>query len=397
MQQQNIVLLCQQSWDEGIDTNARNLAHELARHNQVLYVNYPLDLQTVLRHRHEPAVQAKLRQVSNNAPPALVAERLWVYTPTLVNMSINWLKSRAMFSRLNNFNSRRLARCIRQAAAVAGFGQSFVLLIDGLQFQGLELGRLLQPRALVYYLRDYMLTVPYFQRHGAWVEEDLMRRADVVVTNSTYLRDYAIQFNPHSYMVGQGCVLSRFQPDASTPVPADLAAVPPGPRIGYVGYLTTLRLDLELLVTVARERPDWQLVLVGPEDADFAASTLHQLPNVHFLGPKKPAELSTYMQHFDVCINPQVVNGMTIGNYPMKIDEYLAMGKPVVATSTEGMVMFAPYTYLAHAPAEWPALLAQALAEDSPALAAERIAFAQSHTWEACASALMNAIESVAR
>ena len=58
------------------------------------------------------------------------------------------------------------------------------------------------------------------------------------------------------------------------------------------------------------------------------------MDNVHFLGAKKTDELASYMEHFDVCINPQVVNDLTIGNYPRKIDEYLAMGKAVVATDT---------------------------------------------------------------
>ena len=397
MKQQNIVLLSQQGWEEGsIDTNARNMSRELARHNRVLYVNMPLDMQTVLRHRHEPVVQAKLRQVATNAPPVSVAERLWVYTPTMVGISINWLKSKFLFKRLNRLNSIRLAKCIRQATEAVGFGDSFVLLLDGLHYTGLELRQLLQPSTFVYYVRDYVLAVPYFRRHGPWAEEAIIRRADVVVANSAYLRDYAAQFNPHSFDVGQGCVLTRFQPDVTMPVPTDLAAVP-GPRIGYVGNLTSLRLDIDLLTYVARQCPDWHLVLVGPQDAQFAASELHQLPNVHFLGPKKPAELPAYMQHFDVCINPQVVNDITIGNYPLKIDEYLAMGKPVVATSTIGMQMFAPYTYLPSEAAEWPALLAQAMAEDSPERAAGRIAFAQSHTWEACASAIAGAIEAVAQ
>ncbi len=55
---------------------------------------------------------------------------------------------------------------------------------------------------------------------------------------------------------------------------------------------------------------------------------------------KKPEQTAAYIHHFTICINPQLVNPLTIGNYPRKIDEYLASGKPVVATATQAMEMF---------------------------------------------------------
>ena len=390
MKHQNIIMLCQQSWDSGIDTNARNLAKELARHNRVLYVSLPLDINTVLRTHREPATRNRLRHVLAPRPPRPVAANLWVSAPDMVGLSINWLSSRRLFAALNRFNSKLLARNMQQAARAVGF-DSYVLLQDGLIFQGLELPRLLRPRQFVYYLRDYMIAVPYFQRHGPWAEAALMQQADVVVANSAYLGDYARQHNPHSYDIGQGCVLSLYQAQARYLVPADLAAVP-GPLIGYTGYLTGLRLDIELLLTIARQRPQWSLVLVGPEDEAFAASALHALPNVYFLGQKSPDELAAYLHYCDVCINPQLINEITMGNYPLKIDEYLAMGKPTVATATRGMDMFAPHAYLAHAPADWVALLGRALYEAGPSTAADRIAFAHGHTWAASTQALYQAL-----
>ncbi len=93
-------------------------------------------------------------------------------------------------------------------------------------------------------------------------------------------------------------------------------------------------------------------------------------------------ELPAYINAFDVCINPQVKNEITKGNYPLKIDEYLAMGKPVIATRTEAMRMFEPYTYLSDSPLEFVSLVKKALSENSEELSAARKAFAKTHTWE---------------
>jgi teichuronic acid biosynthesis glycosyltransferase TuaH len=386
MEQPDFVLVCQQRWDLALGTNARNLARELARHHRVLYVNRPPDVGPLL---------AGLRPLRRASETLTHPEpNLWVLNPTCLALPINWLRVRGLFAWLNALNAKWLARSIGRATRTLDF-QSPALLLDGLVYQGTELKRLLKPSQFIYYLRDYMISVPYFQRHGPGAEALLLQRADVVAANSAYLADYARPHNPHSYDIGQGCVLTQYRADVQHPVPPDLAAVP-APRVGFTGYLTTVRLDLALLLCLARKRPDYHLVLVGPEDDDFRASELHQLPNVHFLGNKTPEQLPAYVQHFDVCINPQVINDVTQGNYPLKIDEYLAMGRPVVATRTRTMELFADYAYLAATRHEWLAELAQVLVCPDAERAARGVAFAQSHTWPASVEKLCAAMRAAA-
>ena len=86
---------------------------------------------------------------------------------------------------------------------------------------------------------------------------------------------------------------------------------------------------------------------------------------------------------------------MTQGNYPLKIDEYLAMGKPVVATHTRTMELFADHVYLAASPDQWLAMLDEALLYAGPSTAGARIAFARSHTWAASVQALYQALDSL--
>ena len=391
MKDGNIIMLCQQSWDISMASNAKNLAKEFAKSNRVLYVNMPLDVNTVLKGRNEPAVHTRLRVLLGQRESLVNAEpNLWVLTPRVLGLSINWLRPGRAFDALNRWNSQLLAHSIRQAARALGFNGA-VLVQDGIILQGLELPRLLATARSVYYLRDYTLGVPYFQRHGPRVEAQLMRQADLVVANSAYLADYARQHTPRAYDIGQGCVLTMYDADADYPRSADLATVNQR-RIVYTGFLTTLRLDIGLLLAIARQRPQCDLVLIGPEDETFQRSELHQLPNVYFLGSKRPDELAAYLRHCDVCINPQVVNEATAGNYPLKIDEYLAMGKPVVATRTRTMALFAEHVYLAEGPEQWLTMLDQALAQAGPSTPETRIAFARSHTWAASVQALYQAL-----
>ena len=135
-------------------------------------------------------------------------------------------------------------------------------------------------------------------------------------------------------------------------------------------------------------------VFVGPEDEHFQKHLLHNLKNVFFTGHKEVEELPKYIQHFDICINPQILNSITDGNYPLKIDEYLAMGKPIVATSTHTMrSIFAGHTHLAVSTEEWIiALKAAANEAGNPKLANARIAFAHTHSWGHSVQTIYNAI-----
>ena len=89
----------------------------MARHNRVLYVSLPLDINTVLRGYREPATRNRLRHVLAPRPPRPVADNLWVSAPDMVGLSINWLSSRRLFAALNRFNSKLLARKQRYAEA----------------------------------------------------------------------------------------------------------------------------------------------------------------------------------------------------------------------------------------------------------------------------------------
>jgi glycosyltransferase involved in cell wall biosynthesis len=227
-----------------------------------------------------------------------------------------------------------------------------------------------------------LINQAYFKRHGARVEKSVIEKADLVVANSSYLSNYALKFNMNSIDIGQGCDFTYFDSSLVYEKPSDLKHLN-GPIIGYVGALVHIRLDIFLLEKLAMRRPDWNLVLVGPEDETFKKSNLHHYANVHFLGRKDQSVLAQYVSYFDVCINPQLVNDLTIGNYPRKVDEYLAMGKPVVATHTEFMESFLPWVYLCKDTEEYEkAIEASLLDRMDVEKRASRKNFANMHTWE---------------
>lgn len=377
----DFIVIGLQALDSRIGSNCINIAQEIARHNRVLYVNYPLDRLTRFRERKDPLIQKRIRVLNGKEPDLVqVSERMWNLYPRTMLESISQIPNNTIFDFLNRVNNKRFARQIKSAIDRLGFSNYFIFN-DSDMFRGFYLKEMLSPELYVYYTRDNLIAVDFWKTQGIRIEAALMAKSDLVVANSTYLADHARQFNPHSYYVGQGCDVSLFDKKLIDRIPDDIKNIP-GPIIGYIGALFSLRLDIEVIEYIATQKPEWQVVLVGPEDEAFKNSRLHQISNVHFLGSKKMDELPFYLNAFDVAINPQLLNEVTIGNYPRKIDEYLAMGKPSVATRTKAMEVFEGYTYLAENKEEYVKLIEQALSENSPELEASRESFARSHTWE---------------
>ncbi len=388
----DFVVVGLQPWDLPIGSNCKNIALEFSKHNRVLYVNAPLDRNTLLKKRDDPQVQKRIR-ISEGKEPQLqqVQDNLWQFFPNCKLESINMLPDGFLFDFFNKRNNKKYAAEIQKGIAELGL-KNFILFNDSDMFRSFYLKELLQPAQYIYYTRDNLLAVDYWKKHGLRLEPALMKKADLVTANSVYLARVAEKHNPKSYYVGQGCETDQFSADIQNAEPDDVKDIA-RPRVGYIGALYGLRLDYKLLENIAKKRPDWNLVLVGPEDDAFKASELHQLKNVFFTGSKKPEELPAYLSSFDVALNPQILNEVTIGNYPRKIDEYLAMGKPTVATKTEAMEIFDGYVHLAKDEADYLTMIEKALNENDADLKQKRIAFARSHTWENSVTEIYKAMQ----
>ena len=391
----DIVIVGQQSWDVEIGSNCKNIAMEMSKHNRVLYVNSPLDRITLFKQRNSSSVQKRLQVIKGHTDGLVkLKDNLWNYYPDKIIESVNWITFDLIYNWFKKTNNKRFANSIQKAITELGF-KDFILFNDNDMFRCFYLQELLNPVISIYYIRDYMLGVAYWKQHGTKLEPMLIKKSTLCLANSTYLTNYAKKYNDRSFYVGQGCELEMFTGyDHSQPAPADIAVLPK-PVIGYIGALKSIRLDIDLIKYIAIQNPDWSIVLVGPEDSEFKASELHKLSNVYFLGAKTPDLLPAYMSTFDVCINPQLVNEVTIGNYPRKIDEYLAMGKPVVATRTDAMSVFEEYTYLCNTKEEYVTAIKNALKDDSAEKQLQRIEFASSHTWENSVKEIYKAISTV--
>jgi glycosyltransferase involved in cell wall biosynthesis len=213
-------------------------------------------------------------------------------------------------------------------------------------------------------------------------ETNLLRRVDQVIVHSHALLGKKGGVNQRTALVPNGVDFRLFStPDRE---PSDMSPIP-HPRIGYAGVIKK-QLDFDLLIRLARERPDWSFVLVGPvtnvEGKEQQLETLHRLRNVYFLGVKPAKALPGYIQHFDACLMCYEVNDYTRYINPLKLHEYLASGRPVISSSIEAVRRFANVVSIAENDKEWVQAIEHGLNEADGAGATARRDASLANDWD---------------
>ena len=185
--------------------------------------------------------------------------------------------------------------------------------------------------AVVYDCMDELSAFRFAPPALAQLESDLMGRADVVFTggHSLYEAKRDAHDNIHPFPSSVDVAHFRQALGGNLAEPDDQAAIP-HPRLGFYGVIDE-RLDLGLIDALARARPAWHLVIVGPV-AKIDPAALPRHPNIHYLGARSYEALPAYLGRWDVAIMPFAINNSTRFISPTKTPEYLAGGCPVVST-----------------------------------------------------------------
>ena len=241
----------------------------------------------------------------------------------------------------------------------------------------------LEPRLTVYDCMDELANFRGAPPELREREQQLFKQADVVFTGGHRLFEAKRQQHAHAYPFPSSVDTAHFATARGNLAdPADQASIP-RPRLGFYGVIDE-RFDTALISELARRRPEWQFVLLGPV-VKIDPAELPQSENIHYLGQKTYAELPSYLAHWDVALLPFALNPSTEFISPTKTPEYLAGGAAVVSTGIRDVER--PYGELglvrvADGADAFEAACAAALAEAGTPAAAERLRQADAYLSE---------------
>ena len=298
-----------------------------------------------------------------------------------------WLPSWPKYPRYDAFVWRAHARRMLQSFPGRSLEHAIAFLCAP---RYADYGTYLDLPHTVYHIHD-----AYWMR-GNWNEkaqrthEVLAARADwIFALSDTMLRNLPATAAGKASVLPQAVYAEDYIAKSSEPCPADLQAIP-HPRIGYMGRISR-KVDLDLVGMIAKERPNWHWVFVGEVGVGFQEDTrgkvllekASQLPNVHILGARAQKLMPVYMAHMDVNTMCYLASGgqWEAGN-PLKMFEYLAVGKPVIGTGLENVRRYSHVVDIPESKDEWIAAIERALDRGGVASIAERRAVALENTWE---------------
>jgi len=216
-------------------------------------------------------------------------------------------------------------------------------------------------------------------------EERFARRADLVLASAPALAERMRTLSDHVLYAPNVADTATFA-TALEPGPVDPdIEVLPHPRLVFQGAIVATKLDVQLIADVAKLRPEWSIVLVGPRGAGDPTGDLSPLddaPNIHMIGPRPADDLPKVLRGADIGLIPYAINDLTRSVFPMKVYEYLAAGLPVLATPLPALDGVEAVETVGSTE-ELVAAAERDLAIDSPDRRHERSREAAGNSWEA--------------
>jgi teichuronic acid biosynthesis glycosyltransferase TuaH len=364
----DVVCFSLSRWDAPISSPAASLAKELSKNNRVFYIEHPYSFKDFLSEGKSAAEY----QDGN----------VHVFTPPLV-YPINFLPEGKLYNWFSELNQQIVLNALIKVLDTYNIREYiFINFFDPFFLRNIP--DEIRPVKFIYQCMDDISQEAYTKKHGVRLEHEIVKNADIVLCTSHELTKIKSAISPNVHFHPNAADIELFRTAAT-----DILDRPRGlifndkKIIGFTGSIE-YRTDFELLYEVAKYHSDKIVYLVGPVTGDgHVKSGLTKLPNVVFAGAKKLNELPSYLQYFDCCIIPYKVNKLTASIYPLKINEYLAAGKPVVATHfSEDIFSFSDHAFIAETRDQFLRMIDVAIDENNINKKVARIEAASANSWK---------------
>lgn len=291
-------------------------------------------------------------------------------TPPII--PVNWVSSPRLFRWLTQLNAWWLKSTIKKINQ-STLGQHTTLVNAMNPVYGNTTDTYWEVDKRVYYCYDEITGMDWCSKWGPDAEKAYLKKVDQVIVTSTALQRAKKSLNPACVLVKNGVDLDRFQSQDITKTKNKV--------IGYVGAIDD-RLDYELIAQTATAFPECEIQMVGPVVSEIATQRLSGLKNVRFMGSFPQEQVPGKIKNMDLCLIPFRKTALTKAIYPLKVNEYLAMGKPVVTTDFADLSDFESIIAIASTADDFTEAIGMAMKYNNRMRIQKRIGFAKSNGWD---------------
>ena len=363
-----------------------SMAKEFAKNNRVFYVNKPYSLKDFFGNLKNEKVRERAPKLLSNQihyeTLNKIPENFLAATPTLT-FPINWLPKGRVYNCFHHYNKKVVLNTVNQLIKNHGI-KKYIYLNCFNPYGAAVLPKSLNPSLNIYQCIDDISQDEYTIKHGMNLENQAIEEADLTLVTSKELWNLKSKVSPNTHILHNAVDPTVFKRVLTEQFerPKELAGRT-GKVVGFIGNLDHLRIDYHLIKKAALHHKDKTFLMVGPlNNTTYKKIGLTEIPNIIFTGGKNLYDLPQYLQYMDCTLIPFLCNTVTKSIYPLKINEYLAAGKSVVATNfSEDINGFNEHIYLADSAEAFIQLIDTAIAPHSKAQIQKRIDKADSNTW----------------
>jgi glycosyltransferase involved in cell wall biosynthesis len=351
-------------------TSSHHIARRLADSFPLLYVETPGLRAPKATSRDVRKLSKKLRLAVQS--PHKVGPQMWLITVPQIPF-----RRLPLAQKINRWIGERL---VKRAMCHLQFSSPILWFM--VPHPAALVGRLGERFVIYYCIDDYASLPGVDVREIERMDQTLTAQAHQVFVSSAMLLKQKLALNPATGYNPHGVDFSLFRQSSDPSLPiAKPAKTLPRPIIGFFGLVESW-IDLDLILFLARKRPNWTFLLIGRVAVELGELALQE--NVVFTGPQPYDGLPAWAKAFDVAIVPYRQNRQVLNSSPLKVKEYLATGKPVVSVRTLEVEHFAGQVHIADSYGEFLSHIEEALASDSELKQRRRMDAVSSMSWDAC-------------
>jgi len=387
----DIICITMTSWEGNYLKSTVELMKELSARNTVWYFDYQYTLKDFFKGllfndknipwKKMAGIERRTREVKPYPGGKVI-----IYTPPPIIPAF-WVKRFGMFNLINRLNHFLAIRPFKKFLSKKQVNPKAIITALN-PFMGLGVKKYFGSKPHVYYCFDEIRAAHWLKTFGGQAEDMLLPGVDAAVFTSDYLQKIKGEKVARSAVIKNGVHYDAF---AQHKRKFDTNAIP---VVGYLGSIDD-RFDIDMMERVIQKLPNIEFHMVGRVVYEEVPKRLKQYANVKFFPPVNTNDVPPIMGKMDIGIIPYLKNDFTAAVYPLKVNEYLSVGLPVIMTSFASLPDFNDVADLADDAETFINCIRKNLADDSPEKINERMKFASANSWRQRAEDLEKFVLSV--
>lgn len=384
MEFSQIIYIALAKWDGKYASTAFSIAKEFSNQQKtVYYIENPLTLKDILTNLHKKDIIKRIPALFLGINTTFkIKDNLIAITPFAV-LPINWLPPGNIYKILLKANNYLFKKSILKTIKQQNI-KDYIVYNSFNPFYNFS-SETSEEKLSIYQSVDDISHSEYINKHGTYLEKQYAQSCDIVLTTSSHLKDKLSIYNKNTYLVANAADVTLFSTALDKSIPEGAVSTVPKTYKAVIGYVGNIchRINYNLLLKIVKEYPEYLLLMVGPINAkNDVILELKKHKNVLFTGAKKPKDLIPLLRIMNCSIIPFLKNELTESIYPLKINEYLAAGLPVITTDfSDDIKNFKDVIYLSETEEDFLAQIQKSIIENNEEKSKRRSEFVTSNNW----------------